>query len=90
MLEDDNDNHKYKFVEVLNTRVSHIVPLFTVNFFKTFIKEKSTHNDFSISYKHYPMPLTTELEQSRDQTSNSLVIFFVAIAFSLIRKRKYK
>ena len=30
------------------------------------------------------MPLTTELEQSRDQTSNSLVIFFVAIAFSLI------
>ena len=30
------------------------------------------------------MPLTTELEQSRDQTSNSLVIFFIAIAFSLI------
>ena len=30
------------------------------------------------------MPLTAELKQARDQTGNSLVIFFVAIAFSLI------
>ena len=86
LLQDDDTNHKYKFLEVLNTRVSHIVPLFTVNFFKKFLEVKCTplHSDFSVSFTHYPMPLTTELEQERDQTSNSLVIFFVAIAFSLI------
>ena len=33
---------------------------------------------------HYPLPLTAELEQQSDQTNNNLVIFFVAIAFSLI------
>ena len=38
MLKDDANEHK--FVEVLNTRVSHIVPLFTVNFFKRFLEEK--------------------------------------------------
>jgi len=83
ILQDSDSNHHYKFIEVLNPRVSHIVPLFTVNMFKNLIKEKSS-NDVEISFVHYPMPLTTELEQSRDQTSNSLVIFFVAIAFSLI------
>jgi hypothetical protein len=41
--------------------VSHIVPLFTVNMFKNLIKEKSS-NDVEISFVHYPMPLTTELE----------------------------
>ena len=82
MIKDDSSANEYKFVEVLNTRVSHIVPLFTVNFFKRFLEEKCP--GVIINFKHYPMPLTTELEQSRDQTSNSLVIFFVAIAFSLI------
>ena len=83
MLEETS--HQYKFIEVLNTRVSHSVPLFSVNFFTKLIMENSNYkNELTINYFHYPMPLTAELEQSRDQMSNSLVIFFVAIAFSLI------
>ena len=85
MLEESNTNHHYKFLEVLNTRVRHSVPLFTVNFFTKLVSENSKYkNDLRINYKHSPMPLTAELKQARDQTGNSLVIFFVAIAFSLI------
>ena len=84
MLEETND-YQYKFVEVLNTRVAHSVPLFSVNFFtKIIMAHTNNPNELSINYLHYPMPLTAELEQSRDQMGNSLVIFFVAIAFSLI------
>ena len=45
MLEGSNTNYQYKFVEVLNTRVSHIVPLFTVNFFTKLITENSKHKN---------------------------------------------
>ena len=84
MLEETND-YQYKFIEVLNTRVAHSVPLFSVNFFtKIIMAHTNNPNELSINYLHYPMPLTAELEQSRDQMGNSLVIFFVAIAFSLI------
>ena len=85
MLQDSDTNHHYKFIEVLNTRLGHSVPLFTVNFFEKIIKVNSKYkNSLSINFLHYPLPLTNELQQSRDQSSNSLVIFFVAIAFSLI------
>ena len=85
MLEESNSNHHYKFIEVLNTRARHSVPLFSVNFLSKLIMENSNYkNELSISYHHYPMPLTAELKQARYQTGNSLVIFFVAIAFSLI------
>ena len=85
MLEESNTQHHYKFIELLNTRVSHSVPLFSVNFFSKIITENSKYkNQLKINYLHHPMPLTAELQQSRDQTGNSLVIFFVAIAFSLI------
>ena len=78
-------SYHFKFVEVLNTRVGHSVPLFTYNFLTKLIYANTKYpNDLKINYLHYPLPLTAELEQSRDQMSNSLVIFFVAIAFSLI------
>ena len=87
MLKDsdaDNENH-YQFVEVLNTRVAHSVPLFTLHFLTKLIKANTKYPDeFQVNFINYPMPLTAELEESKDQTSNSLVIFFVAIAFSLI------
>ena len=76
-------SYHFKFVEVLNTRVGHSVPLFTYNFLTKLIYANTKYpNDLKINYLHYPLPLTAELEQSRDQMSNSLVIFFVAIAFS--------
>ena len=75
----------FKFVEVLNTRVTHSVPLFSLYFLTNLIKAKTHYSsEFQVNFLNYPMPLTAELEQSKDQTSNSLVIFFVAIAFSLI------
>ena len=79
------DANHFKFVEVLNTRVTHSVPLFSLHFLTNLIKANTNHPDeFQVNFLNYPMPLTAELEQSKDQTSNSLVIFFVAIAFSLI------
>ena len=70
------------FIEVLNTRISHVVPIYTFSFLKKII-EKASPN-VKINFVHYPLPLTAELEEQRDQASNSLIIFFVAIAFSLI------
>ena len=85
LLKESNTLHHYHLVEVLNTRVSHSVPLFSTNFLAKIISENSNYkNELEIKFKNYPMPLTAELSQARDQTGNSLVIFFVAIAFSLI------
>ena len=79
------DANHFKFVEVLNTRVTHSVPLFSLYFLTNLIKANTHYSSqFQVNFLNYPMPLTAELEQSKDQTSNSLVIFFVAIAFSLI------
>ena len=84
MLKTTDANH-FKFVEVLNTRVTHSVPLFSLYFLTNLIKANTHYSSqFQVNFLNYPMPLTAELEQSKDQTSNSLVIFFVAIAFSLI------
>jgi hypothetical protein len=68
------------FIEVLNTRISHVVPIYSFFFFKKILEKQG----IEVNFIHYPLPLTAELEQQSDQTSNSLVIFFVAIAFSLI------
>ena len=78
----NDPNPSVDFIEVLNTRVSHVVPIYTFSFL-TKIIEKASPN-VKINFVHYPLPLTAELEEHRDQASNSLIIFFVAIAFSLI------
>ena len=70
------------FIEVLNTRVMHVVPIYSYFFFKKIIENVSPNVE--INFLHYPLPLTAELEEQSDQTNNNLVIFFVAIAFSLI------
>ena len=78
----DEASPSIDFIEVLNTRISHVVPLYTYSFLKKIVEKASS--DVKINFVHYPMPLTAKLEEQRDQTSNSLIIFFVAIAFSLI------
>ena len=70
------------FIEVLNSRVMHVVPIYSYFFFKKIIENVSPNVE--INFLHYPLPLTAELEEQSDQTNNNLVIFFVAIAFSLI------
>ena len=80
MLQDSND--QYKYVEVINSRVKHGVAIYTHFFLKKII-EKASPN-VKIDYIHYPLPLTAQLEEQRDQANNMLVIFFIAIAFALI------
>ena len=76
------NSHSIDFIEVLNTRIMHVVPIYSYFFFKKIIE--NVNPNIEINFLHYPLPLTAELEQQRGQTNNNLVIFFVAIAFSLI------
>jgi len=78
------NSHKYKFVEVLNSRVKHAVPIYNYFFLKKIIEQATPNNDFELNFIHYPLPLTAKLEEQRDQTNNMLIIFFIAIAFALI------
>ena len=80
LLLQDDTNEIY-FIEVLNTRISHVVSIYSYFFFKKILENQGIEVNFVIIFF---FPLTTELEQQSGQTSNSLVIFFVAIAFSLI------
>ena len=80
---DDSDN-KYNFIEVLNSRVKHGVPLYTFNFLTNLIRKLTPHSDFQVEYVHYPFPLTADLEEQRGQMNTILVIFFISIALALI------
>ena len=48
------------------------------------IIQKAAGKVVNIEYIHYPMPLTDEFSQRSDQANNSIVVLFVATAFSLI------
>ena len=77
-----NKDCKYEFVEIINTRVRHGALLYSYFFLKKIIEKE--YPEAEINFIHYPLPLTAELEEQSGQTNNNLVIFFVAIAFSLI------
>ena len=81
MLNEENDN--YEFVEAINSRVAHGVPIYTFYFLKQIIQKAAGHK-INIDFVHYPMPLTDEFKQRSDQANNSIVVLFVATAFSLI------
>ena len=81
MLKEENNN--YEFVEAINSRVIHGVPIFTFYFLKQILQKAAGHN-INIDFVHSPMPLTAEFKQRSDQANNSIVVLFVATAFSLI------
>jgi ABC-type multidrug transport system fused ATPase/permease subunit len=81
MLQEENDN--YEFVEAVNARVKHGVPIYTFYFLKQIIQKACGHQ-VNIDFVHYPLPLTDEFKQRSDQANNSIVVLFVATAFSLI------
>ena len=81
MLKEENDN--YEFVEAINSRVAHGPPIYTFYFLKQIIQKASGHK-INIDFTHHPMPLTDEFKQRSDQANNSIVVLFVATAFSLI------
>ena len=79
----DENNSNYEFVELVNSRVIHGVPLYTSVFLEQIIKKLSPH-DVTINYKHKVMSFTAKQEISKESTSSSTVVLFVAIAFALI------
>ena len=81
MLKEENNN--YEFVEAINSRVAHGTPIYTFYFLKQIIQRAVGHK-INMDFTHYPMPLTNEFKQRSDQTNNSIVVLFVATAFSLI------
>ena len=81
MLKEENNN--YEFVEAINSRVIHGVHIFTFYFLKQILQKAAGHN-INIDFVHSPMPLTAEFKQRSDQANNSIVVLFVATAFSLI------
>ena len=42
----EESNYKYKFVEVLNSRVKHGVPIYTFNFLTNLIRKLTPNSDF--------------------------------------------
>ena len=81
MLNEKYDN--YEFVVAINSRVGHGAPIYNFYFMKTII-QKAVGHKVDIDFVHYPMPLTSEFRQRSDQANNSIVVLFVATAFSLI------
>ena len=81
MLNEEYDN--YEFVVAINSRVAHGVPIYNFYFMKTII-QKAVGHKVDIDFVHHPMPLTSEFRQRSDQANNSIVVLFVATAFSLI------
>ena len=55
LLLENSDNNIY-FIEVLNTRISHVVPIYSYFFFKKILENKG----IEANYVHYPLPLTAE------------------------------
>ena len=82
LLNEPNEiNKNYEFVELVNSRVIHGVPLYTSVFLKKIINKAAGHK-VTINYKHKVMPNTAK----QDMTNNTsgTVVLFVAIAYALI------
>ena len=81
MLEDDNN--KYQFVMILNTRVKHCVAIFPPYLLQSII-EKSCGHKINIKYTHSPLPMTYDLKEQTVIGNNLAIVFFISIAFALM------
>ena len=79
----NNSNKNYEFVELVNSRVVHGVPIYTAVFLEQIIN-KISPNNVKINYKHKVMVQTAKQKMASESSSSSTVVLFVAIAFSLI------
>ena len=57
---------------------------FPYHFLTKTIKLTTGNDDISITFTNSAMPLTAKEQSNAGQASNSLMVFFVAVAFSLI------
>ncbi len=87
ILKLDTDNNKYEYVIYSNTIVSAGPVFFSTYFFEQMINYalvKNNKETIEIKVVNEPMVLTAELENQSEQSTNSTMVFFVAVAFSLI------
>ena len=76
------DNNNINFISFINTQATFGGMYFPYYFLTQVLKIK--YPSVSITFTNHAMPLTAELESNAGQTSNSLIVFFVSVAFSLI------
>ena len=83
MLNVDDTNKKYEFVIILNARVRQGLPIYSYYFLKKII-EKACGRELSITYTHYPLPMTHDLSESKSFGNKIAIVLFLAIALALI------
>ena len=83
MLEVDNSNKKYEFIIALNARVRQGLPIYSYYFLKH-ILEKACGKKLSITFTHYPLPMTHDLSESKSFGNKIAIVLFLAIALALI------
>ena len=79
----EEENNKYQFVMVLNTRVMHCIPIFSPYLLQAII-EKSCGHKINVKYTHNPLPMTHDLKEQNSIGNNLTIVFFISIAFALM------
>ena len=83
MLDVDNSNKKYEFIIALNARVRQGLPIYS-HYFLKHILEKACGKKLSITFTHYPLPMTHDLSESKSFGNKIAIVLFLAIALALI------
>ena len=83
MLDVDNSNKKYEFIIALNARVRQGLPIYS-HYFLKHILEKACGKTLSITFTHYPLPMTHDLSESKSFGNKIAIVLFLAIALALI------
>ena len=78
----NEEDEKYEFIELINSKVTQGVPIYTAYFLEKII-QKEIGKDIKVNFKHKVMENTYKQKLSSD-SQNTTVIIFVAIAFALI------
>ena len=79
-------NNRYEFMLALNSRVRHAIPIYSYYFLSSIIQREclKRNKNVTITYTHYPMPLTYDMMEQRALGSNLAIIFIIAIAFAIL------
>jgi ATP-binding cassette subfamily A (ABC1) protein 3 len=82
----DNNNHVYEFAIYINTIVAQGPSFFSTYFLDQMINYALQSKNINVKIKVSCdfMPLTAERKTHADQSINSTMVFFVAVAFTLI------
>ena len=81
-----DERNRYEFMMALNSRVRHSIPIYTHYVLSSIIQKEcqSRNKNISITYTHYPMPFTIDLQESTAIGNYLAIIFFIAIAFAIM------